>query len=51
LVVLIVAPRMIRRRIESGKQDEAKAKVELKLIWPIGCVLIGLGILKIFAGF
>lgn len=49
--ILIIVPHQIRRRIATGKVDEAKGKLQLRLIWPVGCIMIGYGILKIFAGF
>ncbi len=51
LAILIIGPGQIRRKIESGKLDEAKAKWKSKLVWPVGCLMIAYGLLKIFAGF
>lgn len=51
IAILIVAPRQIRRRIASGKVDESKGKLQLMLVWPVSCTMIGYGLLKIFAGF
>jgi hypothetical protein len=51
IAILIIVPHQIRRRIATGKVDEAKGKLQLRLVWPVGCIMIGYGILKIFAGF
>ncbi|HEX3626007.1 MAG TPA: hypothetical protein VH280_11340 [Verrucomicrobiae bacterium] len=51
IAVLVAVPRQIRRQIASGKLDEAKGKSRMRLVWPVGCLAIGYGILKIFAGF
>ncbi|HEV2328839.1 MAG TPA: RHS repeat-associated core domain-containing protein [Verrucomicrobiae bacterium] len=51
IATLIIAPGQIRRRIKSGKLDEKTAKWKSKLIWPVGCIIIGYGLLKIFVGF
>ena len=50
VAVLLVMPRQIRRKLESGKITEAKAKTMSKLVWPMGLLLIGYGIFRIFAG-
>lgn len=51
IAILIIAPHQIRRRIQSGKLDERKAKWKSKLVWPAGCITIGYGLLKIFFGY
>jgi hypothetical protein len=51
IATLIIAPGQIRRRIESGKLDEKTAKWKSKLVWPVGCIIIAYGLLKIFVGF
>ena len=43
-------PRQIRRKRESWKMTEAKAKVASMVVWPLGLVMIGYGIFKIIAG-
>ena len=50
IAVLLIAPRQIRRKLESGKITDAKAKIMSKLVWPLGLVLIGYGIFRIIAG-
>lgn len=51
VAILIIAPKQIRRRIKTGKLDEAKGKWKAKLIWPVALIMIVYGFLKIFAGF
>jgi hypothetical protein len=48
--VLLMAPRQIRRRLESGKITEPKAKAMSKMVWPLGLLIIGYGIFRICAG-
>jgi hypothetical protein len=50
VAVLLIAPRQIRRKHESGKITEAKAKTMSKVVWPMGLLMIGYGIFRIFAG-
>jgi hypothetical protein len=50
IAILLVAPRQIRRKLESGKLTEAKAKSMLKVVWPLGCLMIGYGVFRIVAG-
>ncbi|HEY5233985.1 MAG TPA: hypothetical protein VIK35_10675 [Verrucomicrobiae bacterium] len=51
IATLIIAPRQIRRRIQSGKLDEKTAKWKSKIVWPVGCLIIVWGLLKIFTGY
>lgn len=50
VAVFLIVPRQIRRKLESGKLTEAKAKSLSKVVLPFGCLLIGYGIFRIFAG-
>ncbi|MGA9452691.1 MAG: hypothetical protein WBW41_15260 [Verrucomicrobiia bacterium] len=50
MAVLLIAPRQIRRKHETGKITEAKARTMSKVVWPLGCLMIGYGIFKIFIG-
>lgn len=50
LAVVLIVPRQIRSKLKSGKLTEAKAKSMSKLVWPLGCLLMGYGIFRIFAG-
>jgi hypothetical protein len=50
VAVLLIAPRQIRRKLESGKITEAKAKSMSKIVWPLGLLMIGYGIFRIFVG-
>jgi len=50
VAVLLVVPRQIRRKLESGKLTEVKAKSMSKVVLPLGCLLIGYGIFRIIVG-
>jgi hypothetical protein len=50
VAVFLIVPRQIRRKLEPGKLTEAKAKSLSKVVLPFGCLLIGYGIFRIFAG-
>ena len=50
VAVLFIVPRQIRSKLKSGKLTEAKAKSMSKVVLPLGCLLIGYGIFRIFAG-
>ncbi len=50
VAVLLIAPRQIRRKLEAGKITEGKAKTMSKVVWPLGLLMIGYGIFRIFVG-
>jgi hypothetical protein len=50
IAIIIIVPRQIQRRIASRKLDETRGKFRLRLVWPVGSIMIGYGLLKIFAG-
>jgi hypothetical protein len=50
LAVLFVMPHQIKRKLQTGKITEAKAKTMSKIVLPLGCLLIVYGIFRIFAG-
>jgi len=50
VAVLIIVPYQIRRKLQSGKITETKAKTMSKVVWPLGLVLIAYGVFRIVAG-
>jgi len=44
---LWLLPGQVKRAVESGRMTEAKAKTASKLRWPVGCVIVCYGILRI----
>lgn len=50
VAVLLIAPYQIRRKLQSRKITEAKAKTMSKVVWPLGVLMIGYGVFRIFAG-
>jgi hypothetical protein len=49
VAILILAPHQIRRKLECGKLTVAKAKSMSKVVRPLGFVIIGYGIFRIFS--
>ena len=47
VAAILIMPRQIKRKLAAGKITEEKAKKVSKLVWPLGCVCIGIGILRI----
>jgi hypothetical protein len=47
IAIFLFMPRQIKRKLEAGKITEEKAKKASKLVLPLGCVCIGMGILRI----
>ena len=50
IAIIVVGLYRIRRKVRSGEYDEEKGKSQSKRAWICGCLLIGLGILRIFFG-
>jgi hypothetical protein len=50
IAVLIGAPYQIRRKLQSGKITEAKAKSMSKVVWPLGLFIIAYGVFRICTG-
>jgi hypothetical protein len=48
IAVIFAGPKQIRRSLESGKMTEAKAQRGLKIIVPVGILMVVFGIFKIF---
>ena len=50
VLVVVFAPRQLHKKMENGKITKEKAKTMSKAVWPLGCLLIGYGIFRIFVG-
>lgn len=48
--ILLVAPRQISLKLKSGKLTEAKAKSMLKVVWPLGGLMMCYGVFRIVVG-